>query len=105
MIDQTCNSVFHLEAFQTLKNSDQSLLDFYADNIIKRLGSLKKFSNYLVVDAYFAKHTFIDALYKIGMHVTSRLGTVANLKYLYDGPKRKGRGKPKKYDGKLIMLI
>ncbi len=55
----------------------------------------------MVVDAYFSKETFITPMMKAEFHIVSRLRKDAHLKYLYNGKRKKGRGRPKKYDGKI----
>jgi len=58
---------------------------------------LKQISSFLVVDAYFSRRPFIEAMQNAGFDVVTRLHKDARLRYLYHGPKHKGRGCPKKY--------
>jgi len=101
------NTAFNLEAVQTpspseLKAQGKTLVNHYADLIIKRWGKIAVLSAYLAADGYFAKQTFIDPVLKsTGLELISKLRKDANLKYLYKGPKRIGRGRTKKYDGKV----
>ena len=62
---------------------------------------LLKTSQYIAVDAYFSKPKFIHSLVKVGFHLVSRLRDDADLQYLFVGEPQKGRGRPKKYDGKI----
>lgn len=63
---------------------------------------MRKLSNYLVVDAYFTKKDFIQAILKrTGLSVIGRLRDDANLRYLYEGEQKGGKGRPKQYDGKV----
>jgi len=107
VVDIKHNTAFNLEAIQTpsptkLKEEGKSLVDHYAKIIIDRWEQISVLSAYLAVDGYFSKQTFIDPVIKhTKVHVISKLRTDANLKYLYKGPKKKGRGRPKKYDGKV----
>lgn len=56
----------------------------------------------LVVDGYFAKYKFVQGVSEhTGFNVISRLRDDANLKYLYQRQKAKGRGRPKTYDCKV----
>ena len=56
----------------------------------------------MVVDGYFAKRKFVDAIVEQGqMEVICRLRDDANLNYIYRGKQSTGRGRPKKYDGKM----
>jgi len=109
IVDMKYNTAFHLESIQTpspeeLKVQDRSLVDHYAELIVDRWEHLVNLSTYLAVDGYFAKKTFIDAISQnTSLHLICKLRSDANLKYLYYGPKRKGRGRPKKYDGKVDL--
>jgi len=105
VIDQQDKTTLHLEAIQTIKLEDgQSLLDFYAHTLSSRHEQLQKMSTLLVVDAYFAKRSFIDKMLEVGFLVTTRLRKDARLRYLYAGPRKSGRGRPKQYDGRIDIL-
>ncbi len=109
VIDVENNTAFNLESIQTpspaeLKGQDKSLVDHYSEVIINRWQRLQNLSSYLAVDGYFAKKNFIDPITQgTDLQIISKLRSDANLKYLYHGPKRKGRGRPKKYDGKVDL--
>ncbi len=109
VVDLHYNTAFHLEAVQTpsipdLQAEGKTLTDHYADLIIERAPKLEVFSKYLAVDGYFYKQKFIDPIKEYtSLEIISKLPKNANLRYLYKGPKRKGRGRPKKYDGKVNM--
>src|SRR5690554_7081601 len=62
---------------------------------------LQSVSKYVVADAYFSKETFISKLCNHGFEVVTRLRDDADLRYKYLGEKKKGRGRPQKYDGKV----
>ena len=110
VIDRIQNTAYHLESVMTPvivedeKDGDESktLVDHYAQVLIDRKEELLKTSSILVVDGYFAKRKFIDAINnQTKMEVICRLRDDANLKYLYKGTKQQGRGRPKIYDGKV----
>lgn len=109
IVDIEHNTAFSVEAIQTpnpseLKSKGKSLVDHYAQLIIDRWEKLISLSSYLVVDGYFAKKTFIDPVSeKTDLHIITKLRSDANLKYLYHGPRKKGKGRPKKYDGKIDL--
>lgn len=109
VVDIDHNTAFSLESIQTpspaeLNAQGKSLVDHYAQTIIDRWERLTPLSTYLAVDGYFAKKTFVDPVTELtDLHIISKLRRDANLKYLYHGPKRKGRGRPKKYDGKVDL--
>ena len=101
-IDQTDKSVLHLEAVQTLDLlPDESLLDFYARIILERKEKLQQISHCIVVDAYFSKRPFIEHLTAEGFEVITRLRKDVRLRYLYRGQRKPGRGRPRKYDGRI----
>lgn len=107
VVDLKHNTAFNLEAVQTpspsqLKKQNKTLVNHYADLIIERWEKIAVLSAYLVTDGYFAKQTFIDPVSQsTDLYLISKLRKDANLKYLYKGAKRKGRGRTKKYDGKV----
>ena len=102
-IDLQDKTALHLEAVQTLHDPEQeSILEYYANQIISRAGELKKVSSLVAVDAYFSRAPFINALVKKDFQVVTRLRKDIVMRYLYHGPKQKGRGRPKKYVGKIV---
>lgn len=109
IVDMTHNTAFNLEAIQTptpasLKASGKTLVDHYAEVIVTRFEQIRPLSKYLAVDGYFSKVKFIDpVLSSTTLEIISKLRCDANLNYLYDKPKRAGRGRPKKYDGKVDL--
>ena len=109
VIDVKQNTAYHLEAIQSpaltkkeRKLDGKSLIDHYASILISRVVIILSISKILVVDAYFTKFKFIEAItMHMNMEVISRLRKDANLRYLYSGKPRSGKGRPKKYDGKI----
>ena len=107
VVDLKQNTAFSLESIQTpcpsdLKSEGKTLVDHYARVIIERKDQLSELARYLAVDGYFSKQSFVDqVLNNTDLQLISKLRKDANLSYLYKGPKRKGRGRPKKYDGKV----
>jgi hypothetical protein len=103
------NTAMPLEAIQTpnqksLKEKGQSLVDHYAQLIIDRKEQLRDLSRYLAVDGYFSKVSFINQVCEqTDLEIISKLRKDADLRYLYTGPRKKGRGRPKKYDGKIKL--
>ena len=53
----------------------------------------------VVADAYFAKRTFVTGLECLAFNLVSRFRDDVRLRYLYNGPRVKRRGQPKKFDG------
>jgi hypothetical protein len=94
---------FHYYATQTIIKEGQSQMAFYISYIKQYVSELRKLSNYIVVDAFFAKHDFISQITSQELHVITRLRDDAALWYLYEGPKKQGRGRPVKYAGKVCI--
>ena len=103
-IDVENHTAFHLEAVQTLtdNNKGSTLVDWYANIVTKRKEDLIHISNILVADAWFSKKKFADKTILAGMNLVSRLRDDADLLYLFRGKQSSGKGRPKKYDGKII---
>jgi len=101
-IDIDNHTAFHLEAVQTPSNlQSESLLDHYAAILTQRKEPLLSISKYVVADAYFSKFGFVSKLSNTGFETVSRLRDDADLQYIYKGVQKTGRGRPKKYDGKI----
>jgi len=106
VVDVAANDAYHLKAFQSpnaekLKETDATLLSHYGGLVQENASKWKEFSNYLLADAFFSKKPFVDQVVKSDMHLICRLRDDADLKYLYDGPQKQGKGRPKQYDGKV----
>ena len=101
-VDLSIKKALHLEAVQTVPDYEKETpLEYYARKIIERSEQLKPISTLIAVDAFFARAPFIEAMTTAGFNVVTRLQKNIYLRYLYKGPKRKGRGRPKQYDGKV----
>ena len=104
VIDQKDKTALHLEAIQTVGLQEgEKLLSFYARTLTSRRQQLQQISTLLLVDAYFAKRPFIDTMAEAGFIIVTRLRKDARLRYIYTGPKRKGKGRPKQYDGRIDL--
>ncbi len=107
LIDIDLKQSFHLEAVQTvpaktLKVASMSLVDWYAQTIIKRKEDLQKISNIVVADAFFSKITFIQQLMNEGFNVISKLRDDANLRYKFTG-EYSGVGRPPHLAGRIDL--
>ena len=101
-LDILNNTCFHLCAYQTINHENHSsLLSYYSSLVVNKAEQLLKTSNKLVVDAYFSKKPFIDAATSVGFEVISRFRDDAFLQYRYLGKPSKGRGRPRKFAGKV----
>lgn len=104
-IDLEQRTALHLEAVQTLKlDKDQSLLQYYAAQLIERKEALHKISTTIAVDAFFSLEPFITPMVEVGFTVVTRLRKNTYMRYLYQGSKRQGRGRPKQYHGRINPL-
>ena len=56
---------------------------------------------YLLMDGAYSKQNFVDGVRDLGLHPIGKLRADANMRYLYQGPKRPGPGRPKTYNGKV----
>ena len=102
ILDLARRTAFHLFGFQTIDlQDDETLIVFYARKILEKKEELLKISKYIVADAYFSKISFVKPMLEAGLHVISRLRDDADLQYLFSGTQKKGKGRPKKYNGKI----
>lgn len=96
------NTCMHLCAYQTIDTKKyKSLLGYYSALVTQKASALQKTSKYLVADAYFSKKPFVDAATSAGFELISRFRDDAVLQYRYVGPPLKGRGRPRKFAGRV----
>jgi Transposase DDE domain. len=106
VVDVLSNTAYHLKAFQSpslkeLKAIDSDLLSHYGKLVVENAKHWKEYSQYVLADAYFSKKPFVEQVLSVGMHLISRLRDDADLKYIYTGAQKGGKGRPKQYDGKV----
>lgn len=96
---------YHLEAIQTKvnKSDNETLLDYYCKLIKSRALILKGLSDVWVADGYFAKKKVVVTIKEVGCVFVSKLRKDANLKFLFTGAQRCGRGRHRKYESKINM--
>lgn len=105
-VDVTQNSAYMLSVEQTPTtlnhDAEQTRIDTYLAHI-KRVVTTQQLQalQYLVADGYFSKQKFVDGICALEMHLISKLRRDARLRYLYQGPRSHGPGRPKTYDGKV----
>lgn len=103
-VDIENHTALHLEAVQTPSEMEsQSLVDHYGDVLVQRKHALLSISRYVVADAYFSKYGFVSKLNDNGFEIVSRLRDDADLVYKFTGEQKEGRGRPRKYDGKVYF--
>lgn len=76
-------------------------VDFYLGHLAYCLSYLPKCIKYLVGDSFYSKKKWVNGVTKLGLHAVGKLRLDANVNYLYNGPQSSGRGRPKKYAGKV----
>jgi putative transposase len=107
LIDLEHRQAFALEAKQTPDASSEvdSRVTHYAQHTVAVVTDLPSALQTqllcVVVDGYYAKVRFVKTLRENRLHVVGKLRVDANLKYLYQGPKSKKPGRPKRFDGKV----
>ena len=105
VIDVKQNTAYHLYAAQskntTKKNNDKTMMGQYIEQFEELAKDLKAISPVLVADAYFSKFEYTHSVVSQGMEFISRLRVDANLRYLYNGSQKSGRGRKKKFAGKV----
>lgn len=104
VVDVERNTAMHLECLQTpaVLNNGETRMDFYLRQIIEKKDRLRQISAYAVFDGAYAKVKFTDGIAnQTDLHLISKLRKDADLRYLYTGLQKPGRGRPKIYDGKV----
>jgi len=106
LIETQTRQRFALDAAQTPPNLSQtadesySRIDFYMEQFSDCVRALPEVT-YFVADGYYAKEKVFSAMTGQDRYLITRLRSDANLRYLYQGPRKKGPGAPKRYDGKV----
>ncbi|WP_091393687.1 transposase [Arachidicoccus rhizosphaerae] len=103
LVDVEDETAYSIEAVQTPGEMKNALMDHYVGIIRNNIGRIKSFTDYLAVDGYFMKKTFIEPMLKMGLQVITRMRPDANLQYLYKGQQKTGRGRKRRYAGKVDM--
>jgi hypothetical protein len=103
LLDLDENTAYALKATQTPPESPEgeTRTDFYVRIVQENAPQLLELTSHLVVDGGLAKKKFVDGVCETGLQIVGKLRHDSNLRYLYKGPKREGRGRPKSYDGKV----
>lgn len=116
VVDVTDNTAYTLSARQTppqveieqlvadqpvtTDDDEISRVDFYAWHLRQDIQTLLPFVTYLVVDGYYSKLKFVEAVLELGLQQIGKLRHDANLRYLYHGLQKKF-GARRKYNGKV----
>ena len=65
----------------SLERYNSNLIDWYSKIIRQKQEQLIALSKYIVADAFFSVHTFVEPMKECGFHVISRLHDNAHLRY------------------------
>jgi len=107
VVDILNGTAFSLESVQTPKisknESGENLVDHYVKVIIDGIRDIAPLNiRYMAVDAFFAKKRFVDGITSQSpLEIISRLRNDANLRYQFTGKQNNGRGRKRKYAGKV----
>jgi Transposase DDE domain len=96
-------TAYHLLAKQTSADKTKSRMEQYVSILKNEAAKLREISQYVCVDGYFMKSTFIEPLQKEGFKVITKMRSDGNLKEVYNGVKSKGRGRRKLYGEKIDL--
>ena len=103
VVDLPSNTAYALEAKQTLPDTDDSRVEQYLEQVLAQKDTLKQLNiTYLAADSYYSKKRFVLPIVEVGFHLVGALRKDAALQWLYEG-EYSGKGRPKKFDGKVIF--
>lgn len=94
-------TAYSMEAVQTPSDTQSKLMEHYVGVINKRIKEILSYTSYLAVDGYFMKKSFIEPLTAVGLNIITKMRPDANLRYLFTGKQKPGRGRKKLYEGKV----
>ena len=107
-IDTVQHLAYHLVAVQSPSakrdriNDVTTLVDHYAGLFVELAEKLRIISSVAVFDAYFTKKKMVNAVCNVaGFEMIARMRNDANLKYIFNGIQKGGKGRPRIYDGKV----
>jgi len=104
VVDVERNAAMHLECLQTpaVLKDGETRMDFYLRQVVEKKDLLKEHADYIVNDGAYAKKKYIDGIVnQTDLHLISKLRKDADLRYLYTGTRKPGKGRPKTFDGKV----
>lgn len=106
-LDITDNCAYGLSVEQTpstgeVTKPETTRIDVYLDQLTRVVSEhhLRPL-RYVITEGYYSKQKFLGGVRALGLEQIGQLRIDANLRYLYQGPKRPGPGRPKTYDGKV----
>lgn len=112
MIDVVDRAAYHFEGVQTEVPTEEGKdegkdidkrMEQYIKMITARKAQIQKYTSIVVADGYFMKKSFIEALTNQDFKVVTKGRRDANLKYLFHGQQKGGKGRPKQFSGKVDL--
>jgi hypothetical protein len=106
-LDITDNCAYCLSVEQTpptakTTDAEATRIDVYLEQLARVVSAHHlRHLRYVITDGYYSKQKFTRGVRALGLEQIGKLRLDANLRYLYQGPKRPGPGRPKTYDGKV----
>jgi IS4 transposase len=80
----------------------ETRMDFYLEHFSSCLPYLPaQVTKLLLVDGAFARRKFVDGVCQEDFHLITKLRADANLRFLYTGAQRGGRGRKRQFNGKV----
>lgn len=101
LVDVADETAYSIEATQTPVHQKEKLVEHYVGIIKNSVSQILRYTEYLTVDGYFMKKSFIEPVLAIGLQVITRMRPDANLQYIYSGPQKQGRGRKRTHGGKV----
>jgi DDE superfamily endonuclease len=109
VVDVTRRCAFTLAVEQTPPASaqatrpekDETMIDFYRQQLREHRHRLPAQVTYHAVDGYFAKQKYIDEVVGLRLHPITKLRCDADCLFLYTKPHPRRRGRKRQYDGKV----
>jgi hypothetical protein len=106
-LDITDNCAYGLSAEQTppadkTTDTEATRIDVYLEQLARVVSEHHlRHLRYVITDGYDSKQKFLRGVRALRLEQIGKLRLDANLRALYQGPKRPGPGRPKTYDGKV----
>ena len=103
-IDIKANTGYAIEAKQTVCQKEETRVAGYVRQVTTLASALKADGmSHLAVDSYYWKKKFIRPVVKSGIDIVGKMRCDAHLLWPYSADKtsKKGRGRPKKFDGRV----
>jgi hypothetical protein len=96
---------YHTHQTQLVKKDrgEESLRAYYAKIITEQAVEMQKLSKVIDLDAFFSKKPFVDSMCAVEFTMVGRLQSNIHLRYAYTGEQKKGKGRPKQFDGKIDL--